>query len=232
MAAMVAGEVPDLEIKKKDQELIEKLVGLGMNRDELKKLKTIYHRNMFIDATRGVTAILEVMEMLKQAFEESVDQGPLAREPCSGVKVMIVDAKLHDDSIHRGPAQVIPAVRNAIRQSMVSGKAFILEPKQVIRIDVPIDNMSGAMKEVQNRRGQIIDMSEERGTTVIKAKLPVAEMFGFNSALKSATGGQGFFWLIDVIYEPLSKELEAGVVKKIKERKGITGHEDEEQEAE
>ena len=157
------------------------------------------------------------------------DEGPLAREPVSGVKVKLVDAKLHEDAIHRGPAQVIPAVRSAIRESMIQSKAFILEPKQVIRIDVPSDQLSGAMKEVQNRRGQIIEMNEERGATVIKAKLPVADMFGFNSALKSGTGGQGFFWLIDVTYEPLPKELEHNVITRIKERKGITDEEDEEQ---
>ncbi len=231
-AAMAAGEIDDQEMKKKDLELIDKLVSLGMDREEIKKLKLIHNRNMFIDATHGVGAILEVMEMLKQSFVEAIDSGPLAREPCSGVKVMLVDAKLHEDAIHRGPAQVIPAVRAAVRAAMIGGKAFILEPKQVIRIDVPSDQLSGAMKEVQNRRGQIIEMNDERGATVIKAKLPVAEMFGFNSSLKSGTGGQGFFWLIDVVYEPLPKELEQGVVAKIKQRKGITGEEEDQESSE
>jgi len=219
--AMVNGEIPDQEIKKKNQELIDKLVGLGMDRDEIKKLKLIHNRNMFLDLTYGVNSILEVMEMLKESFIEAMNEGPLAREPCSAVKVMLVDAKLHEDAIHRGPAQVIPAVRQAIRDAMIAGKAFIFEPKQIIRIDVPTEEMSGALKEVQNRRGQIIEMSEERGTTVIKAKLPVAEMFGFNSGLKSGTGGKGFFWLIDVVYEPLPKELEHKVVTQIRQRKGI-----------
>ncbi len=233
LRAMASGEIPsDFEIKKKDLDLIEKLVGLGMDRDEIKKIKLIHNRNVFLDNTHGVTAILEVMEMLKQSFTEAMNEGPLAREPCTGVKVRIVDAKLHEDAIHRGPAQVIPAVRSAIRQAMVAGKAFILEPKQVIRIDVPTEQLSGAMKEVQNRRGQIIEMSEERGATVIKAKLPVAEMFGFNSALKSGTGGQGFFWLIDVTYEPLPKELEHTVVRRIKERKGLRDEELHEEETE
>ncbi len=222
LKAMANGDIPsDYEMKKKDLELVDKLVELGMDRDEIKKLKLIHNRNMFLDTTRGVNAILEVMEMLKQSFVESMNEGPLAREPCTGVKIKIVDAKLHEDAIHRGPAQVIPAVRSAVRQSITGAKAFILEPKQVIRIDVPSDQLSGAMKEVQNRRGQIIEMNEERGTTVIKAKLPVAEMFGFNSALKSGTGGQGFFFLIDVTYEPLPRELEHGVIKKIKDRKGL-----------
>jgi elongation factor 2 len=220
--AMADGDIPDQEVKKKNIELLDKLDSLGMNRDETKKIKLIHKRNIFLDVTRGVHAILEVMEMLKQAFTESMDEGPLAREPCSAVKVKLIDAKLHEDAIHRGPAQVIPAVRRAIREAMIGSKAFILEPKQIIRIDVPTEHLSGAMKEVQNRRGQIIEMSEERGVSIIKAKLPVAEMFGFNSALKSGTGGQGFYWLIDVKYEPLPKDLEQKVVSQIKQRKGIT----------
>ncbi|MCD6591142.1 MAG: elongation factor EF-2 [Candidatus Aenigmarchaeota archaeon] len=220
--AMVKGEIPsELEVKKKDLELQNKLIQLGFDREEAKRIKMIHNRNIFLDMTSGVHAILEVMEMLKEAFKESMDEGPLAREPCDAVKVKLVDAKLHEDAIHRGPAQVIPAVRQAIREAMVAAKAFILEPKQIVRIDVPTDQLSGAMKEIQNRRGQILEMSEELGTTNIQAKLPVSEMFGFNSDLKSATGGKGFYWLIDVIYEPLPKDLEQKVINQIKQRKGL-----------
>ncbi len=219
--AMVSGEIKDQEVKKKNLELVEKLVELGMKREEVKKVKQIYERNILLDTTLGVGAILEVIEMVKQAFREAMDEGPLAREPCAGVKVKLVDAKLHEDAIHRGPAQVIPAVRKAIREAMLAAEPYILEPKQIIRIDIPTEHMGGATREISNRRGQILEMKEERGTTIIKAKIPVAEMFGFNSDLKSATGGTGFYWLIDIVYEPLPKELEPKVIAQIKQRKGI-----------
>lgn len=230
--AMVNGQIIDQEVKKKDLELVEQLTKLGMDRDEVRKIKQIYNKNMMLDNTRGVHAILEVMEMVKQSFREAMDEGPLAREPCSAIKVKLVDAKLHEDAIHRGPAQVIPAMRRAIRDAMLRSKAYILEPKQIIRIDVPTEHLGGASKEINNRRGQILEMGEERGTTIIKTKLPVADMFGFNSALKSATGGTGFFWLIDVVYEPLPKELEQKVVAQIKQRKGITSDMEKEEEDE
>jgi elongation factor 2 len=221
--AMVNGDVPsDLEIKKKDQDLVEKLVKFGMDREQAKSIKLIHNKSVLMDLTHGVSAILEVMELVKEAFKESMDQGPLSREPCAAVKIMLVDAKLHEDTIHRGPAQVIPAMRRAIRGAMVKGGAYILEPKQIIRIDVPTEHMGGATKEVGNRRGQIIDMTEERGVTSITTKIPVADMFGFNSALKSSTGGLGFFWLIDIVYEPLPRELQDKVVSQIRQRKGLT----------
>ncbi|MBI4173211.1 MAG: elongation factor EF-2 [Candidatus Aenigmarchaeota archaeon] len=228
--AMVEGQITDQEIKKKAVELQNKLMELGFDRDEAKKVKLIHNRCMLLDATKGVHAILEVMEMVKESFIEAVNAGPLAREPCSAVKVKLVDAKLHEDAIHRGPAQVIPAVRRSIRDAMIQGKAYLREPKQIIRIDVPIEQVGGATKEVSNRRGQILEMRDERGLTIIIAKLPVAEMFGFNSALKSATGGLAFYSLIDITYEPLPKELESRVVSGIKERKGIRDVVEEEEE--
>jgi elongation factor 2 len=226
--AMVNGEIDDQEVKKKNVELQEKLTSLGMSRDESKKIKMIYNKCMLLDMTKGVHSILEVMEMVKESFKEAMDEGPLAREPCAGVKVMLVDAKLHEDAIHRGPAQVIPALRRSVRQAMIGAQAYIFEPKQIIRIDVPTEQVGGATSEVSNRRGQILEMTEERGVTSVKSKLPVGEMFGFNSSLKSATGGLGFYWLIDVLYEPLPKDLEAKVISQIKQRKGITEEKEEE----
>jgi elongation factor 2 len=82
--------------------------------------------------------------------------------------------------------------------------------------------MGGAIKEVQNRRGKILDMKDERGATIIQAKIPVSEMFGFNSALKSATGGKGFYSLIDVIFEKLPTDLQDKTVLKIRKRKGLS----------
>ena len=228
--AMIAGQISDQEVKKKDLELVDKLTNLGMDRNEVRKIKQIYSRNLMLDTTRGVHAIVEIMDMVKQAFREAMDEGPLAREPCSAIKVKLVDAKLHEDAIHRGPAQVIPAIRRAIRDAMLRSKSYILEPKQIIRIDVPTENLGGASKEINNRRGQILEMKEERGITIIKTKLPVADMFGFNSSLKSATGGTGFYWLVDIVYEPLPKELEAKVVSQIKQRKGLTVEMEKEEE--
>jgi elongation factor 2 len=135
--------------------------------------------------------------------------------------IELVDAELHEDAIHRGPAQVIPAVRFSIRNSMLRAGSTLLEPKQTIRIDCPEEELGAAMREVQNRRGVILETTREAGAVVLKAKLPVADMFGFEGALKSATGGKGFYSLIDVEFEPLPRELLERVVKDIRQRKGL-----------
>ena len=81
--------------------------------------------------------------------------------------------------------------------------------------------MGEAMTEVSNRRGDVINMEEEGGSSVIKCKLPVEELFGFEAALKSATNGKGFFSLIDILFEPLPRNLQEEKIMEIRERKGM-----------
>lgn len=209
-------------IKKELKGLVEVFISYGLSRDEAKKIKDVFNKNLLIDATKGIQHLGETMELIIEAFRNVMNTGPLAHEPCAGVIVKLVDAKLHEDSIHRGPAQVIPAVSGAIREAINSDKPTLLEPVQRIRIDVPEELMGNAMSQVQNRRGQVIDTKIELGTAIIKADLPVAEMFGFEAALKSATGGKGFYSLIDVFFKKIPEDLRNQIIKRIKERKGIT----------
>lgn len=137
------------------------------------------------------------------------------------MKVKLMDAELHEDPVHRGPGQILPAIRHGIRQAMLRAHATMLEPKQIIRIDVPTDFMGNVIREVENRRGQVLDMKEERGATIITAKMPVAEMFGFDATLKSATSGRGFYSLIEIIFEKLPNDLFSEVVRGVRKRKGL-----------
>jgi len=223
LEAMKADEIPsNITLKKKNLQLQNKLADLGMPVREIKKLKLVHNKNMLLDQTKGVQYLNEVMEMVKDGFTSRMDEGPLSREPCVGLKIIMTDAELHEDPVHRGPGQVLPAIRYGIRAAILNADPLLLEPKQIIRIDTPIEVMGGAIKEVQNRRGKILDMKEERGATIIQAKIPVSEMFGFNSALKSATGGKGFYSLIDVIFEKLPPDLRDKTILKIRKRKGLS----------
>jgi len=221
--AMLKGEVEtDKEIKGKNIEFAKKISQFGMNYDEAKSVITIHNKNILIDETKGVQFMNEVMEMVKDAFVEMMEEGPLCKEPCTKVKVKVIDAGLHEDPVHRGPGQVIPAVRRTIRNGMLISGATLLEPKQVIRIDVPSELVGEVIREVENRRGQILDMKEERGQSMITAKIPVADIFGFDAALKSATSGRGFYSLIEIVFEKLPTDLREKVVLGVRKRKGMT----------
>ncbi|MCZ7402173.1 MAG: elongation factor EF-2, partial [Candidatus Methanoperedens sp.] len=169
------------------------LMKAGMSKDEAKSITHIYETNMYIDMTKGIQYLNETMELILEGFEEVMKAGPLSREPVMGVKVKLMDAKLHEDAVHRGPAQVIPASRQAIQAAMLMAGATLLEPFQKVFIQVPQDQMGGAMREMQGRRGQILDMKTEGDLTIIESKAPVAQLFGFSGDIRSATEGRAMW---------------------------------------
>jgi len=216
-----SGEIGEGRIKKKNDEMAKKLAALGWSGDEIRDIRDVYKGNIFIDETSGEVHIGEVMEMVLDAFEMVIDQGPLAREPCVKMKATLVDIKLHEDAIHRGPAQVYPAVRESIKESMTDGKATILEPLQIHLIEVPEKYMGTITKLVGSKRGQLIDVTQELSEAQITAKIPVAEMLGWSSDLRSATEGRGVSSLKDQLFEPIPRDMQPIVIKKIRERKGL-----------
>src|SRR3989344_2298049 len=220
--AIKKGEISEGRIKKKDLELRDKFVECGMDSKEALKVKDIYKGNILMDMTRGQVHLGEVLELILDMFEDVMFQGPLGREPCLKVKVMLTDMKLHEDAIHRGPAQVYTAVREGIRGAMMTARPILFEPYQILRIEAPSDFLGEISKLISNKRGQLLDVQQEGVLSIIKAKMPVGEMFGWSSDLRSATEGRGSSSLIDQMFEKLPEELQDKVVKNIRGRKGLT----------
>jgi len=219
--AIKSGDIGEMKIKKKDDVLIKTLTALGISNDEAKRYKEIYKDCVFLDRTRGIVAIGEVIEMVMQAFEQVVDQGVLAKEPCTRLKVSIMDCKLHEDAIHRGPAQVLPAVRDAVRDAILDAKPIIYEPLQVLQLDSPLKYMGEVSKIVQSKRGQLMGVEQEEEHMTMKAQMPVSEMFGLSNDLRSATEGRGNFFIVDQLFAQVPREIQEKIIRQIKQRKGI-----------
>jgi elongation factor 2 len=217
-----AGEIPERRIKKKDLELRDTLVECGMDTKEATNIKDVYKGNIFVDGTRGIVHIGEILEMVLDMFEDVMSTGPLAREPCVNVRVTMTDCKLHEDAIHRGPAQMYPAVREGIREAMRNARPLIFEPLQVMQFEAPEEFMGEISKLVANKRGQLLDMKQESGLVVAKAKMPVAEMFGLSNDLRSATAGRGNSSLVDQSFEKLPEEMQQKIITQIRQRKGLS----------
>ncbi|MHB1261566.1 MAG: elongation factor EF-2, partial [Thermoplasmatota archaeon] len=190
-------------------------------KDLTKKVKAINGTNMLVDGTKAIQGLHETFELIIDSFNESVNTGPLAGEPIQGVMFLITDAKLHEDAVHRGPAQTIPAVRNAMYGAMTTAGTVLIEPMQKAVVTVPDDVMGGATGEFQRRRGLIQDMEQQGDSTTITAKVPVAEMLGFAGAIRSATGGRCLWSTENTGFEVLAPELQQKVVRQIRERKGL-----------
>ncbi len=219
--AIRSGALPEGRVKKKSTAVADVLTGLGWSGDQIRNVRDVYKGNVFLDETRGEVHIGEVIEMVLDAFEMVMDAGPLAREPCMKIKVSLMDIRLHEDAIHRGPAQVYPAVREGIKEAIKTAGAALFEPLQVHVIEAP-DKFTGTMtKLVGSKRGQMIDMSQEGTISKVKAKLPVAEMLGWSNDLRSATEGRGVSSILEQAFERIPTNMQADVIKKIRSRKGL-----------
>jgi elongation factor 2 len=218
--ALHDNEIPE-NIKKYKKEAISKLQELGMDKTVAKGIFGRCGMNLIVDVTKGIQYLFETRELINEAFIEVMKSGPTASEPCQGILVKLVDAKLHEDAIHRGPAQVIPAVRNAIYGSITISDPTILEPIQKVFISTPQDLMGDASRELNQRRAEVKDMTSEGDSVNIESKAPVSEMFGFASAIRSATGGRVLWNTENMGFMPLPKHLQGDVIKQIRERKGL-----------
>jgi len=215
------GDIPSVKFKKKETEYWQKLEAAGMETKVARKVRATFNGNMLFDMTRGIVHIGEVMEMVIDAFKDVMTYGPIAREPCTKVAVYLMDIKLHEDAIHRGPAQVLPPVRDSIRGSMLQAVPSIFEPIQILQIEALVDYMGDISKLIQNRRGQLLDMQQEENHLTVKAKMPVGEMFGLTSDLRSATEGRGHFYVVDQLFEKMPTELQGKISEQIRQRKGL-----------
>jgi len=197
------------------------LLEAGLSKDEAKSLKAIEGTNIFLDMTKGIQYLNETMELVLEGWREALAGGPLAEEQVQNVKISLVDVKLHEDAIHRGPAQVIPAVRSAVKAGLLLAGDSILEPKQIIQITVPQDNMGGATAQIQGRRGQVFDMKSEGDTITVVGKAPVAELFGFAGDIRSATEGRAMWSTEFAGFDVVPQGMVKDVVREIRKRKGL-----------
>ncbi|MDS0241877.1 MULTISPECIES: elongation factor EF-2 [Haloferax] len=210
----ISMDMPELERREALQEA-------GMDKDTSQNVEHIHGTNILIDDTKGIQHLNETMELVIEGLEEALDDGPLAAEPVQGTLLRLHDARLHEDTIHRGPAQVIPATRDAVHRSLIAGQVKLLEPIQNVRIDVASEYMGSASGEIQGRRGRVDDMYQEGDLMVIEGIAPVEEMIGFSSDIRSATEGRASWNTENAGFRVLSDNLQREKIMEIRERKGM-----------
>jgi elongation factor 2 len=221
LALIDEGVIPEGVPKGKNQEMVEKLIAAGWERETAKGIWNVYNRNIMVDATKGVQYLNEIQELAVQAFEEAMNKGPLMQDKVSGLLITLDDVSLHEDNVHRGPAQIIPAVKNAIYASMATAGVAVLEPKQKILIQVPHSYVGDTLNLINGKRGQLLNMEQEEDLTTIHEIVPVGEMFGFSNSLRSVSQGRAIWYQEYAGYDPLPNSLLAKVVEDTRKRKGL-----------
>ncbi|HIG03957.1 MAG TPA: elongation factor EF-2 [Candidatus Poseidoniales archaeon] len=220
--ALRNGDIHNGKVRPKDAKGIgDKFSEYGMDKDLMRKIYAINGTNVLINDTKGIQALHETRELIIDAFDAVCKAGPLVEEPVSGIMVRLVDAKLHEDAIHRGPAQTIPAVRNAIKGAMIRARPAILEPMQKLYVSVPNQWLGGVTREVTQRRGIIEDMPSEGEVTTVIGTVPVAESFGFSNDIRAASQGRAIWNTENSGFVELPRGLYENVAGGIRSRKGL-----------
>ena len=222
VAALREGHFGNGTIRSGDaKEIGSKFGEFGMDKDLMRKIYAINGTNVLVNDTKGIQGLHETRELIIEAFNEVCKKGPVADEPVIGMMVRLVDAKLHEDAIHRGPAQTIPAVRNGIKGAMLRARTVLMEPMQRSHVSVPNDWLGQVTREITNRRGIIEDMPSEGEATTVIGTLPVAETFGFSNDIRAASQGRAVWNSENIGFEMLPPQLFDKVVGEIRTRKGL-----------
>ncbi|MAK78147.1 MAG: elongation factor EF-2 [Euryarchaeota archaeon] len=220
--ALREGHFGDGAVRSGDaKEIGNKFGEFGMDKDLMRKIYAINGTNVLVNDTKGIQGLHETRELIIEAFNEVCKKGPVADEPVMGMMVRLVDAKLHEDAIHRGPAQTIPAVRNGIKGAMMRARTVLMEPMQRSHVSVPNDWLGQVTREITNRRGIIEDMPSEGEATTVIGTLPVAETFGFSNDIRAASQGRAVWNSENIGFEILPPQLFDKVVGEIRTRKGL-----------
>ena len=214
------GDISDIMNRKEMGAILRKEA--GWSADDAKNVLSLEdHRNILIDATKGVQYLREVRETVVSGFRWGAESGPLSGEPMRGVKVKVLDAQLHEDPVHRGPAQIMPATRRAFYGSFLTAKPVVLEPIYKIGVTVSAQWVGDVSSIITRKRGRIISSEQKGPLTMINGYIPVSETFGLAAELRSATSGHAFWQTQFDHWEKAPENITYTVIEEIRKRRGL-----------
>jgi elongation factor 2 len=195
----------------------------GWPTDEAKNVWALeLHKNILVDLTKGIQYLREVKDMVTSGFRWACENGPLCEEPIRGLKVKLVDVKLHEDPVHRGPAQIMPATRRAFLGSFLTAEPVILEPVYKIGVSVPAQWVGEVTSILTRKRGRIVASEQKGPLTMITGYIPVSETFGLSADMRSATSGHAFWQSTFDHWEKVPENLALTVIQDVRKRRGLS----------
>ncbi|MDI6729974.1 MAG: elongation factor EF-2 [Candidatus Altarchaeum sp.] len=218
---IISGEIKEGRRKNRSKDLRQLLVSKGMISEDAAGIVDIFKGNVLFDRTKGLQHLDETMELIFDAFEQVMEGGPLSKEPMIRMKVTLHDAVLHEDAVHRGPAQIYPAVRNPIYAGILLSKPTIYEPMQDISIQIPHEYIGSMTSVLQSRRGQIMNILQEEELTTIEGRIPISETFGITGDIRGASEGHALWGSQNAGYDEVPRELQEKIIMSIRKRKGL-----------
>jgi len=217
--AIKAGKVSEMQSRDERQRTLRQQFGWAT--DDARNVIAIEGSNILINKIKGRQYVEEIIDHVKSGFREAVYTSVLTKEPAYGLKVNLEDITVHEDPVHRGPAQILPMTWRPIWCAFLLSDPKLLEPIISFECKVPNKFVSNVIAIVQKRRGKILDMVNEEDMVIVKAEMPVAESFGLADELRSSTQGRAFWATQFSHWAPVPESMQADVIKQIRERRGL-----------
>ena len=168
----------------------------------------------FVNEISGGSIPREFIPSVQKGFEGSLANGVLAGYPVTGMKVRLIDGSFH--AVDSDALSFELAARNAYREALPKCKPVLMEPIMKIEVLTPEENMGDVMGDLNRRRGQLQGMDTRAGAQVIKALVPLSEMFGYVTQLRTITSGRATSTMEFDHYEPAPKGVQEEVIAKAK----------------
>lgn len=166
----------------------------------------------WVDAVVGGTVPKEYIKPAQEGLEAALNNGMLAGYPVIDVKATIFDGSYHDVDSSEMAFKI--AASMSLKEAAKKCKPVLLEPIMSVEVTAPAEYLGNVMGDVSSRRGQIRDQEERGNAITVKAFIPLSEMFGYATDLRSSTQGRGTFTMIFDHYEEVPKSITEKIVKK------------------
>ena len=166
----------------------------------------------FENAIVGGVIPKEYIPAIDKGIQEALESGVIAGYPVVDIKVKLVDGSYHEVDSSEAAFKIAGSM--AIKEALRKSDPILLEPMEAVEVETPEQYMGDVMGNLSSRRGKIEGMEDRRDTKVIKAKVPLGEMFGYATDLRSQTQGRASYTMQFDSYEAVPKAVRDEIVAK------------------
>ena len=172
----------------------------------------------FVNEVKGGVIPTEYIPAVEKGVRKALESGPLAGFPVVDVKATVYFGSYHE--VDSNEFAFITCAMQCFKQAFMKAKPQLLEPMMDVEVVVPEQYMGAANGSINQRRGRIEGMEDRAGVKLLKATVPLGEMFGYSNAIRTVTQGRGSFTMIFKQYEAVPKNIAQDVIdKRVKEGK-------------
>ncbi len=171
----------------------------------------------FVDEIKGGVIPSEFIPSCDKGFQNCMQKGTLIGFPISGIQITINDGSSH--SVDSSDVAFQQAARGAFREAYAKAKPVILEPIMKVAVEGPSEFQGAILSTLNQRRGMISGVTEDGNFSVVEAEVPLAEMFGYSTVLRSATQGKAEFTMEFARYKQVPQSVAEELVKEYSEQK-------------